>query len=145
MRPQGGEGRLRHACPHREAVFFSLFDTDANEAFVFKAGVLVVVACRGQAYVMGIAVERPVVAKLHTSEGFPAHEVLRKLEGTVLYLLGIEAAVGAEIDVFEEKAVHGGLNGSAGFVGLESQVVGSGRSAQRERCRCSNRKEFSHR
>ena len=126
---QAAFAALRHACPHREAVFFSLFDTDANEAFVFKAGVLVVVAGRGQAYVMGIAVERPVVAELHTSEGFPAHEVLRKLEGAVLYLLGIEAAVGAEIDVFEEKAVHGGLNGSAGFVGLESQVVGSGRSA----------------
>ena len=94
---------IRHTRPNGETVLLPFLDTDADETLVFKTGVLVVMACGGEAHIMRIALERPVGAQLHTAEGFPAHQILRELERTVLDQLGIQAAVCAEVNILKKK------------------------------------------
>ena len=80
-----------------------------------------------ETHIMGIALERSALREhLHLAEGLPALQRVVKLEGTVDQLFGIEAAVGCKIDILQENAVHGGLDGDAGGIGLHHQVIAFG-------------------
>ena len=89
---------------------------------------------RGEDHIVRIALEGGIfLADGNASEGLPPHQRLRKLERAVLYKLGIETAVGSEVDVFEEDAVHRGLNGSARFIRIDNILmlcIGCGRENQ---------------
>src|SRR5438045_2730331 len=49
-------------------------------------------------------------------DGGPAHEGVVELEGAIFDALGVEAAVGGEVDVFEEDAGEGGGDRGAGAI-----------------------------
>ena len=73
-----------------------------------------------EADVMRAALERTVVTHFHPAEGLPAlQRILRKLEGAVLDELGVEAAVGRVVDVLEEDAVHGRLDGRSDLLEVD--------------------------
>jgi len=97
-----------------EVVVHAFLQANAEEAVVLKAGELVAMAGIGKCHIVRVAVEGGVgVVEGHLAEGVPAHQSLRELERAVLDELGIEASVGSEVDVLEEDAIHGGLDGSA--------------------------------
>jgi len=76
-----------------------------------------------QPQIMGVAIERSVVHELEASGRLPALQMIRKFERAVLYQLRIETAVGGEIDIFDEDAVHGRLDFGAGPVDTEMHDV----------------------
>src|ERR1043165_3081765 len=53
----------------------------------------------------------------------PAHHGLGKLERTILHHLGVDAAVGGEVDVLEEGAEHMRIDRRAGLVRLDDDRV----------------------
>jgi hypothetical protein len=55
----------------------------------------------------------------------PAGERVRKLEGAILDELRVKAAVGSEVDVFEEDAEERGRDGRAGVGGVDGDDNGS--------------------
>jgi hypothetical protein len=55
-------------------------------------------------------------------QGFPSHHWIGKFKRAVLYALGIEAAISAEIDVFKEKTEQCFWNWTAGLVDLHGDV-----------------------
>ena len=59
---------------------------------------------------MWIAVEGTVVANFDIACRIPSHPWILKFERAVLDHFGIEAAIGSEVDVLEEDAVHRGLD-----------------------------------
>ena len=77
-----------------------------------------------QSGVMGIAIEggRSSIDG-HVAKGLPAHQALGELKRTVLYHLRIKAAIGSEVDVLKENAIHGGLYLGAHLVGLDVKLV----------------------
>src|ERR1051325_8177668 len=84
--------------------------------------------------VFGIAPPRSV-------QGFPSHHWIWKFKRPVLYALGIETAVSAEIDVFKEKTEQCFWNCTAEIgprvsipsLDLEIQTTGSLRARDRDR------------
>ena len=92
-----------------ETVFLALLEADATETFVVEPGTQPT-AVVDDAHVVGIAVEAGLgVLHRDVAKGYPANEGLRELEGAVLHQFSVESAVGTEVDVFEEDAVHRGL------------------------------------
>ena len=77
----------------------------------------------GKAYVVGIALERSVVANLKLTVGAPAHQVLGELKRAVLHHFGIQTAVGSVVDVLEEDAIHRRLNGGTELFGVHFHHV----------------------
>ena len=75
-----GIAALGRTGPYAETVRCVLLEGYTEEAFVFKAGMLVVVAGGGEAHVMRVALERPVVLKSDVAVGVPSHKVLREFE-----------------------------------------------------------------
>ena len=95
-----------------EVVLHPLPQSDAEESVIVQPGPLLLVPSIAQADVMRIAGEcRPVVTQLDIAKRLPAHEGLRKLERAVLHHFGIETSVGSKVDILEEDAPHGGLDG----------------------------------
>ena len=83
-----------------------------EESVIVKACALLLVPGIAQADIMRIAGEcRLVVAQLDVAKRLPSHEGLWKLERAVLHHFGIETSVGSKVDVLEEDAPHGGLDG----------------------------------
>ena len=110
--------------PDGEAVFLAPLDSHPEETVVLQARVLVGMPGRIQVDIVRIAVERAVILQGYLSEGGPAGEGMREVEGTVLDHLGIHAAVRREVDVLEEHPVHGRLDGGAILGGVEYHRVG---------------------
>ena len=107
----------------REVVFHAFLQAHAEEAAVFQPGELLVVAGRLEHHVVRVAVE----SRLHVTHGdvaksAPTHEFVGKFKAPVLHQLGIKTAVGAKVDVLEEDAVHGGLDGAAGL-GVDRELA----------------------
>ena len=95
-----------------------------------------------KADIMRTTIERAVVADRHFSEGFPSLErVLREFEGAVLHKFGVQAAVGREVDVLEENAVHGGLDGCADLLEVDVHPVRLGENGQSEKKGRSGQKD----
>ena len=70
--------------------------------------------CIVQCYIMRIAIKGGLfVLHLHITKDIPAHQSVGKLKRTVFYHLGIQSAVGSEVDIFKENAVHRRLNSSS--------------------------------
>ena len=105
--------------PNRKAVGGTFFEAYTSEAFIFESGMLVTMSGGRQTHVMRIAFKGSINAsQLHFAKGFPTHKVLRKFKGTVFYQFGIQAPVCSKVDVFEENAVHVGVNIGNRLVGL---------------------------
>ena len=106
----------RNAGPHAEAVGVAFLEADAEESFVVKSGPFMGMSGIDEAHVVRIAVEGAVVPDLDPSESLPTLQgILGELEGAVLDEFGIQAAVGSEIDVLKEDAVHGRLDRGSRF------------------------------
>ncbi len=120
--PHRQPGRARDAArQHRDDVALPRLDADRSEAVVGDA---VAAGLRGEADVVRIRRRRrPIGAHREVTLGvgagrlLPAHERFRELERAVLDLLRIEAAVGGEVDVLEEDAVHGRGDRHARLIG----------------------------
>ena len=67
-------------------------------------------------------VERPF--GITSIDFLPAHHRVRELERTILYALGIQPAVSAEVDIFEEQPEERSGDGRAGFGDLDGDVAG---------------------
>src|SRR5687767_1513828 len=92
-------------------VLSAFLDTNATEAFIRQAGTFI--ACgRFNTNVMRISrvLNRTLVEDVKLRLRFaaidfgPAHHRVGKLKRTVLYSLGIKAAIGAEVNVFKEES-----------------------------------------
>ena len=105
--------------PYAEAVLLALLDANAEVALVGQTRAALLMAGVGEFYVPGAALEGTVILQVDTAEGLPAHEVLGELERTVLDQFAVESAVSGEVDVFEEDAVHGLLDGCSQFLGVD--------------------------
>jgi len=71
---------------------------------------------------MGIPVKRSLfISHCYIAKAIPAHECLGKLERPVLNQLGIQAAVGSEVDILEKKSIHGGLDRCTLFIHIDNQ------------------------
>ena len=133
---------VRNAGPNRETVGLPSLDADAEKTFIVQTGPFVGMTGIRKADIMRTTVERAVVADRHFTESFPALErVLREFEGAVLHEFGVQAAVGREVDVLEEDAVHGGLDGSADFLEVDVHPVRLGGSGQAEKKGRSGQKD----
>ena len=135
-----------------------LLQTHAEVAVVLQSGELLAVAVVLQHGVVGIAVEGGVgLSERDVAEHVPAlqaaalalaagRDVQRSLEGAILHELGIKAAVGTEVDVLEEDAVHRGLYGSP-RLGVEHQLalcVRRSKRGKRHHCHCKNLCSFHY-
>ena len=119
---------LGSLCPDRKTVLLAFLHTNAEVALVGQTRATVLVVGDAQLHIMRTACKGTVVLHVDTSEGLPAHQVLRKFERTVLDELAIESAVGSVVDVFKEDAVHGRLNGCSQFLGVDVHDALGGRS-----------------
>ena len=95
----------------------------SEETFIFQAGVLGPVGGWRQSHVVRVAVEWAIVHQRDVAECVPSHEMLRKLERAVFYHLSVETAVGCEIYVLEEYAIHRGRDLNSGTGGIYYEVV----------------------
>ena len=101
-----------HPGPDAETVLLPFTDTYSEIALILEARPLVGVARIGDADVMGIPFKGAVVLYRHLSESLPSLKmVVWIFKRTVLDQLRIEAAIGREVDVLEEYAVLGRLDG----------------------------------
>ncbi len=97
-----------------------------------------------QADIVRAAVEGAVFLHFHLAEGLPALEgILRELEGTVLHELGVQAAVGREVDVLEENAIHRRLDGCADLLEVDVHAVGLRKSRRSDKEGCRREKNLS--
>ena len=71
---------VRQTCPHREAVFFTLLNPDAEEAFIIQSGMLVGMSRIIKTHIMRIAFKRTVILQSHLSISLPSHQTLREFE-----------------------------------------------------------------
>ena len=71
-----------------------------------------------QLYVVRTALEGTIVLHVHTTKGLPAHQVLRKLERTVLHQFAIQSTVSGIVDILEKDTIHGRLDGRAQLLGV---------------------------
>ena len=93
--------------------------------------------------VVGIEVKgRLHVADADIAEGVSPHQPLRKFKTAVFDHLGIESAVGAEVDIFEENTVHRRLNGCT-RLGVDGELSLSRGSRDREQAKGQRDKHFS--
>ena len=68
---------------------------------------------------MRILIERAVVLQRDVAKHLPTHVMVGgKFKRTVFDEFGIQTAVGSEVDVFEEHAVHGRLDVGSDFFSL---------------------------
>ena len=89
----------------------------------------------GQAYVVGITLERSVVAYLKLSEGTPAHQMLGEFKRAVLHHLCIQATVGSVVNVFKEDTIHSRLYRCAELLGVHLHHVRLSRQSEgRNKC-----------
>ena len=117
-------GLALRACIDTEFVAHVFLQTHTEVAPVFNTRPLVGMAVVLQSDIVRIACKGwVVILYLHVAEGLPGHQVLGKLERAVLHHVGIEAAVGSEVDVLKEHTVHRGLNHSPRFVGLDCVLM----------------------
>ena len=65
-----------------------------------------------QHHIVWASSEGAVILDVHTAEGLPAHQMLRKFKRAVLYQFTVQSAVGSIVDILKEDTVHGILNGS---------------------------------
>ena len=115
---------VRHACPYGKTVFGIFLQADAEETFVLYARPHVAMSGTSQTHVMRVLVEGAVILQRDVAEHFPTHVMVgSKFKRTVLDEFGIQAAVGSEVDVFKEHAVHRGLYFSPDFLGLYGHGV----------------------
>ena len=97
-----------------EVVVHTFFQAHAEEAAVFQTRHLLRVPRTPQRHIVRVALEgRFLVGHTHVSESIPAHQPVRELKRAVFHHLGVEAAIGPEIDVFKEYAIHRRLYGAA--------------------------------
>ena len=107
-----------------EAVVGIFLNANAEVALVLQSCPHVAVACREQTCIVGVAVEGAVVLDFDFAKGHPSHEgVGGELEGAVLDEFAIESSVGGIVDVLEEDAIHGLLNGRTEFLGVDVEDV----------------------
>ena len=123
-----------YTCVDREVVVESFLESDAEIAVILYSCLLLAMAVVLECHVVGILVEGgPFAVEGNISEDVPSLqsaadalsarcEMERCFKGTVLDEFGIESSVGSEVDVFEEDAIHGGLDGSA-RLGVEQQLA----------------------
>ena len=112
-----------------EAIFCAAFNAHSAEAGVVKlvAGLVdadaEIVRVGGVERIFGVDAEFAFVdveaVAAEAQNLVPAGERLLKFEGAVLHEFGIEAAVGREVDVLKENAVHVGRDGRAGVGGID--------------------------
>ena len=105
--------------PYGEAILLALLHTDAEIALVGQSTAAVLMVGCAEHDIEGTALEGAVALQLDTAEGLPAHQVLGKLEGAVLDKLAVESAVGGEVDVLEEDAIHGWLDSCSQLLGVD--------------------------
>ena len=103
-------GFFGHTGIDRELVGLALLDRNAKETFVLDSCMLDAMAREVEAGIVWIAVEGAVVANLDIACRIPSHPGILKFERAVLDHFGIEAAIGSEVDVLKEDAVHRGLD-----------------------------------
>lgn len=132
--------------PGGEVVGHALTETHTEEAVVLQTRGLLTMAGAGEDGIVRVAREGGLsVGDGNVAERRPAHQRLWELEGTVCDEVGVEAAVGAVVDVLEENAVHRRLDGGTGLrrVQREGAGGGSGRGGGARRAvnswRCSKR------
>ena len=119
-----GGGATLGACVDGEVVGHPLAQSDAEEPMVLNTGPAMGMTRLFHVHVMGIAVEGRIVGlDARFSRHLPSHRGIGKFERTVLYKLGIQTAVGTEVDILEEDSIHGGGNVSRGFLGLHLESV----------------------
>ena len=73
------------------------------------------------------------ISDSHVAEDVPPHQLLRILKRAVFDELGIEPAVGTEVNVFEKDSIHCGLHWSAQFLCIHHILmlrIGSNRQHQ---------------
>ena len=127
----------------REIIVHTLLQSHAEEAAVLQSCELLVVTGALQYHVVGIAVKgRFHVADADIAEGVPAHQPLRKFKTAVFDHLGIESAVGAEVDIFEEDTVHRRLDGRT-RLGVDGQLSLSRSPREGEQAKGQRDKHFS--
>ena len=73
---------------------------------------------------MRIVLEGSVVTDFDIAGRVPTHPRVLEFEGTVLDHFGIEAAIGSEVDVLEEDAVHRWLDHGTRLCGLDVERMG---------------------
>ncbi len=130
---------------HRDDVPLPGLDADPAEAVVGDA---VAAGARRQPQVVRvrggrrpIGPDRELALRIGRGRLLPAHERLRELEGPVLDPLRIEAAVGGEVDVLEEDAVHRRGDRRARLVGRDRDLRHRDRRRLRARRARSDRQE----
>ena len=93
-----------------EIIFHALFQSHAEEATVFESGRFFAMTRWFENNIVRVAVEsRLYAAYRNIAPHVPAHEAVREFERAVFYHLCIKSAIGSEVDVFEEYAIHGRL------------------------------------
>ena len=98
---------LRDTGPYAETVLLSLLQADSEKAVIFHNGMLLVMTRPAKPDIMRIASEGAVFPNLQTSGNTPSLKpVVRELEGTVLYQLGVQSAICCKVYIFNEDTVH---------------------------------------
>lgn len=80
------------------------------------------------------------------AESAPTHERFRKFKTAILDQLGIQPAIGAQVDILEEDAPHRRIDPGAGPVDLDSdpdgfRCPGLGERQAVKQCRCGQQME----
>ena len=122
-----------YAAIEGEAVLLVLLHTDAEETLVEQCCPFVSVSRAAEAHVVGVALEGTVVAHLYVACHLPSGEGIGEVKRAVLHQLGIQATVGSVVDVLDEEAIHGLLDGRAiaFHVDGELMVLSVGRESER--------------
>ncbi len=124
---------VQSGCDH-EVVSSSLGEGHSEESLVLKCRELVAVAGILEHGVVGTTVVgRFGITDVHIAHGSPAHETVGIFKAAVLHHLGIEASVGTKIDVFEEDAIHGALDGSH-RTGVDTELTSLGGQSLLSEC-----------
>ena len=127
----------------REVIAHPFLQSHAEEATVLQSCELLVMTGTLQYHVVGIAVKgRLHVADTDIAEGVPTHQPLRKFKTAVFDHLGIESAVGAEVDILKEDTVHRRLDGRT-RLGVDGELSLSRSPREGEQAKGQRDKHFS--
>ena len=107
-----------------EVILHACLQSHAEVSAVLDTCLLVQMSVVEESHIVRVAlVCGTLVHHLHAAERLPSHQSVGEFERTVLHQVGIKSAVGTEVDVLEEDAVHRWLYCGSWLIGLHQNLV----------------------